>query len=126
MNTNELFDRADKFSAKKSSAELIPTLAQSDLAQQILGVLRQFSPNDQILFMNCYNRKKKNRDWAQFFALFAVHYAYLRKPLTQLIFFMTAGGVGIWYLYDLFTVQDKVTKENEFIALEALDAVKGL
>ena len=79
-----------------------------------------------MLFLNHYNRKKINSGWAQLFALFAVHYAYLRKPLTQLIFWMTAGGVGIWYLYDLFTIQDKVAKENEFIALEALDDVKGL
>ncbi|MEI6286933.1 MAG: hypothetical protein WCP79_10570 [Bacillota bacterium] len=126
MNNNELFDRADKYAAKKTAADLIQALAHSDLKPQILSALRQLSPNDQIVFLNCYNRKKKNRDWAQMFAVFAVHYAYLRRPLTQLIFFMTAGGVGIWYLYDLFTVQDKVEMENDFFALEALDAAKGL
>ena len=121
-----MFERADKFSTKKEFADLIPALAHSDLKPQILSALRQLSTHDQMLFLNHYNRKKINSGWAQLFALFAVHYAYLRKPLTQLIFWMTAGGVGIWYLYDLFTIQDKVAKENEFIALEALDDVKGL
>ena len=126
MSNNDLFDRADKFSAKKTAADLIQALANSELKPDILSALRQLSPNDQIIFSNYYNRKKKSRDWAQLFALFAVHYAYLRRPLMQLIFFMTAGGVGIWYLYDLFTIQDKVERENDFFALEALDAAKGL
>lgn len=125
-NNIDLLDRAARAISAKNATALIPAAACSDLSQQIVGVLRQLAPDDQILFFNIYNRRKKNREWAQLFALFAAQYCYLRRPLTQLIFWITVGGLGIWYIYDLFAIQEKVAQENEFIALEALDAVKGL
>lgn len=47
---------------------------------------------------------------------FACHYAYLGKWKTQILFWCTFGGLGIWTLIDLFRVGGMVNKHNAVIA----------
>lgn len=47
-----------------------------------------------------------------FLFLFGTHYAYLGKWGLQILFWITAGGLGIWALIDLFTISGKVERYN--------------
>ncbi len=53
-----------------------------------------------------------------FWLFFGAHYLYFRRPGTQLLFWLTAGGFGIWALIDLFRIPGMVDEQN----LELLDA----
>lgn len=46
-----------------------------------------------------------------FFA--GAHYAYLNKWGTQIVFWLTFGGFGIWWLIDVFRMNDLVYDFNE-------------
>ena len=50
-----------------------------------------------------------------FFFLFGTHYAYLGKWGIQFLFWLTLGGIGIWWLIDLFTMSSKVNNHNAII-----------
>ena len=41
-----------------------------------------------------------------------VHYAYLGRWGLQILYWITAGGLGIWALVDLFHIPTKVTNYN--------------
>lgn len=42
----------------------------------------------------------------------AVHKFYLEKPWQAILFILTFGGLGIWWLIDLFTLPGQVKKYN--------------
>ena len=50
------------------------------------------------------------------------HYAYLRKWGTQLLYWITLGGFGVWALIDLFTLGGKVEQYNTNIELKTIRA----
>ena len=50
-----------------------------------------------------------------YFFFFGAHYVYLGKIIIQLLFWMTLGGLGIWLLFDLFTLSAKVKVYNDSI-----------
>lgn len=47
-----------------------------------------------------------------FWFLIGSHYGYLDNWGTQLLFWLTAGGVMIWFLIDLFRIPSLVKKHN--------------
>lgn len=57
------------------------------------------------------------------FFTFGCHYLYLNKIGTQFLYWFTFGGLGIWSLVDLFSMQAKVDSFNEpiFEKLEILE-----
>ena len=59
-----------------------------------------------------------------FFFLFGFHYIYLGKWFTQILFWLTLGGIGIWALIDLFTISDKVNSYNAKIFQQIEDSVE--
>jgi len=58
-----------------------------------------------------------------FWFLLGAHYAYLGKWGVQLLYWFTLGGLGLWMLIDLFTMQSKVDRHNRpiFQRLEDID-----
>ncbi|AZQ43719.1 TM2 domain-containing protein [Nonlabens ponticola] len=55
----------------------------------------------------------------------AFHYAYLGKWGLQFLFWFTLGGVGIWWLIDLFTISSKVDAHNYIISQQIEQIEKG-
>jgi len=52
--------------------------------------------------------------------LLGAHYAYLNKWGTQILFWITAGGFGIWALIDLFSIGSKVDTYNTNVELKTI------
>lgn len=47
-----------------------------------------------------------------------VHYAYLGKWFYQILFWLTLGGFGIWWVIDLFHIPTKIENYNYKVAKE--------
>jgi len=50
------------------------------------------------------------------------HYAYLGKWVTQIFYWLTLGGFGIWAIIDLFTLSGKVEQYNTNQELKTIRA----
>lgn len=48
--------------------------------------------------------------------ILGIHYAYLGKWGWQILYWITAGGLGIWAIVDLFLMPSKVSNYNRNIA----------
>lgn len=55
---------------------------------------------------------------------FGVHYFYLNKPLTNIIYWLTLGGLGIWAIIDLFRMPSMVREHNEDSVQNAVHEAK--
>ena len=66
--------------------------------------------------------KIKSVNKAYFFWLFGFQYLYLGKIGTQILYFLTLGGFGLWTLIDLFTLSGRVKNMNAAI----YDQIEGI
>ena len=66
-----------------------------------------------------YNGRKlsKSKTWL-LFLFFGWSYGTFDKIGKQILFYCTAGGLGLWTLYLFFTLNKKVKEHNKKIALE--------
>ena len=55
-----------------------------------------------------------------FYFCFWCHHIYLGKPIKQILFWVTFGGVGFWALYDLFTLHTAVKSHNQQKDIDSL------
>ncbi|KAF1683756.1 TM2 domain-containing protein [Veillonella sp. R32] len=58
--------------------------------------------------------------------IFGVHYFYLRKPIINLLYWVTASGFGIWGIIDLFRIPGMVRRFNEKMLKEAILEAQNL
>mgnify|MGYP003647940602 CR=1 FL=1 len=65
-----------------------------------------------------YNSQKldNNRIWL-LFLLLGWSYGSMGKIGKQLFFYLTAGGLGLWTLYRLFTLGGSIKKHNRKLAV---------
>jgi len=87
-----------------------------------------WTQEQQDIFVNRFRSQAKETTMAYitWFALGA-HYAYLGDWGKQALYWITAGGLGIWALVDLFNMEDLVRNKNREIALRiAREVGRGL
>ena len=78
-------------------------------------------------FLQEYRRKRKSVGAAYLLWLFlGWHYAYLGKWGVQVLFWLTVGGVGVWWLIDLFRVPGMVADTNKDRATAVLVNLKAI
>lgn len=68
--------------------------------------------------MNKYELQSKIKSTGTailFWFLLGAHFAYLNKWGLQIIFWLTLGGLGVWFLIELFLISGRVAKYNEDI-----------
>ena len=56
----------------------------------------------------------------------AIHYFYLNKPVIKIIYWLTAGGLGIWMIIDLFRIPGMVKDRNKEFIQDAIKEAKVL
>lgn len=57
------------------------------------------------------------------FIFIGAHYAYVNKWGTQILFWITFGGLGIWWLIDIFRIPGMVHRFNDPI-FDELDYIE--
>lgn len=72
------------------------------------------------LFVLTANKKDTGIAYLCWF-IFGVHYFYLNKPLTNIIYWLTLGGLGVWTLIDLFRIPSMVKKYNDEITRKNIE-----
>jgi hypothetical protein len=105
---------------EKTAAEsfyLIPPEVMDDLPQEVWSEVVKMPVAIQQLFGDEFRRKRKSKAIAYLLWLvLGAHYGYLGKWNTQLIYWGTAAGVGIWMIADLFRIPKLVREKNREIA----------
>lgn len=68
----------------------------------IVGVLSVYIPN-----IITFKKLAKSLLLTYILFLFGFHYIYLGKYKLQILYLLTFGGFGIWFLYDCFTLLNR-------------------
>lgn len=68
-----------------------------------------------------HQRKKRRYAYLAWLCL-GSHYLYLRRPRTQVLFWLTAGGLLLWWLLDLTRIPALVARHNRHAVSELLQS----
>ena len=105
----------------------IPQSILDKLTPMIRQQLVQMDATQQEQFVHDFRRKSKSMGIAYlFWFLFGLHYAYLGKWTLQILFWLTAGGLFVWALIDLFPIPKLVRDHNEDVASDVLRNIKAM
>lgn len=81
------------------------------------AALSKMSDEAKETFVFEFNKKHKTAGLAYlFWVLFGCHYAYLGRWGTQVLFWITGGGLLIWWLIDAFRMSGIVADFNRDLA----------
>ncbi|MBC3538703.1 TM2 domain-containing protein [Rufibacter sediminis] len=95
----------------------LPYMAQVDLPM--------LSPQIQNSFFTQYVQRQKSTGFAYLlWVFFGLHYAYVNRWGIQFLFWITAGGLGLWWFIDLFRMPGIVRKYNHDMALQCLASIR--
>lgn len=85
------------------------------------GVFQSLPSDTQALVLRDYEHRKKSGLAAYIlWFLLGFHYLYLGRIGIQLLYWLTAGGLGLWILIDIFRIPGMVERKNEDIARELM------
>jgi len=84
-------------------------------------VFQALPANTQSYVWRDYSHRRKSVLLAYIlWPLLGFHYLYLGRIGLQLIYWLTAGGFGIWMLIDIFRIPGLVERKNEAILRELM------
>ena len=99
----------------------------SHISNGVKNELVKLSIQKQEDFQEEFNRKRKSILVAYIcWVIFGLHYAYLNKWGVQVAFWLTGGGLGVWWLIDLFRVPALIKNRNKDTAIEVLRNIKAI
>lgn len=88
--------------------------------------LAALNPLDLDAFSREYRVSRKSKPLAFWLLLpIGLHYAYVGRWWLSVAFLFTCGGIGVWWLIDLFRVRQMVGKYNEDLAFTLYRKYKG-
>lgn len=73
----------------------------------------KLSDEAKMQFDRLYTDRSLKKTLAIVLAIFGLHYAYLGKWGMLFFYLITLGGVGIWWIVDLFRISGVVDRRNE-------------
>ncbi len=112
-------------------ANLIPISIADNLPAMVRNELVKLPAQKQEEFIEEYRRKEKSVGigyilWLLPLLPFGWHYAYLRKWGIQILFWLTFGGLFIWWLIDAFRIPLMIRDYNKDIAVDVLRNLKSI
>lgn len=82
----------------------------------INNIIRDLNDQQKILFAIEYQFSSVNQRSATIWAFFNLDRIYLGQIFIGLLKFITGGGLGIWWLIDVFSIQTRVDQINHMVA----------
>jgi hypothetical protein len=99
------------------TASILPTLVRNELSKMPI--------EKQQYFVEEYNRKEKSLSTAYLlWFLLGWHYAYINKWPLQVLFWVTFGGFGIWWVIDAFRMKEIINDYNKDISISVIRDMK--
>jgi len=97
------------------------------LPAMVRNELVKLPPQKQEEFIEEYRRKAKSVGIAYIlWLLLGWHYVYLRKWGIQILFWLTLGGLFIWWLIDAFRIPGMIRDYNKDVAVDVLRNLKAI
>lgn len=100
---------------------------EKTLTTTVKSALSKMSTEEQMMFQEQYERKSKGSGLMIFLAIFfPIQLLLLGKIGIGIAFWLTCGGLGIWWLIEIFLAPKRVREYNEDIATKILTDIKIL
>lgn len=98
---------------------------QQQEAAMIDSALKEMTDSDRYVFNRKYKTQKKSLQTAYLCLVggFGAHYLYLGKTKTQLLFWVTLGGCGVWYFICAITMFFIVDDYNRDLAFSIISDI---
>ncbi len=106
--------------------EILGNKLIEELSPLLLKQLKKLDETGIAEFKRQYNKKKKSIAIGLLTWLFGLHYIYLGKLKTWLLYIFTGGGILIWWIIDLFRLTGMIKEYNEEVAIEILSKLKAI
>lgn len=97
---------------------------KEEVPQKIWDELKGLPCEDQDKWLTNYESSRKGYGLSLFLWLFGFHYIYYQKFQTQLIFWVTFGGFGLWWIFDLIRMPILLNNWNMDEAEKVFNTVK--
>ena len=104
----------------------LPEALQKQIPDAVLRKLSSMGEDACLSFDEEFAKKKKSPMLAWFLVSAGLHYAYIGRVWLTLAFIFTYGGLGVWWLIDLFRVKGMVRIHNRTIAIQVLKDIQVL
>lgn len=106
----------------------IPASIANTLPAMVRNELAKLPAQKQEEFVEEYKRKAKSTGVAYLFLLliFSMHYGYLNKWGLQVVFWLTGGGMLVWWIIDIFRLSGLVKNHNKDVATDTMRNLKAL
>ncbi len=105
---------------------LISDSIKDQVPDYILTQLAGFSAAQQSQFVDEFKRKARNPTTALILAILGLHYFYLNKFGMQALFWITLGGIWIWWIIDLFRIKSIIKDQNKDVAIDIMRSMKAV
>ncbi len=96
------------------------------MTPDILALMQGLTEQQKNYVLSAQARQKDTGLAYLFWFVFGVHYFYLNKPVINIIYWLTAGGLGIWMIIDLFRIPGMVRSRNKEVIQDAIKEAKVL
>ena len=111
--------------ARGDRSLVIPRPIASSLSRTVREQLAYLTPDEQRAFLWRYRAQAKSPVVAFMFLPLGWHYLYLRKRGLQVLFWITLGGLTVWWISDLFRIRRLVRDYNRRVAGHIMRALWG-
>ncbi len=111
-------EKESKLYISASIADSLPSMVKNELAK--------LSAQKQEEFVEEYKRKSRSVGKTYLFFFMGVHYVYLENWGRQIGYWLTAAGLGLWFLIDLFRLPELVKNYNKDVAMDTMRNLKTM
>ncbi|HEX6287077.1 MAG TPA: hypothetical protein VFZ80_06300 [Acidimicrobiia bacterium] len=102
------------------------TLQPTDLPPVAAAAFHDLTEEQKAAFVSAYEAKRRSMPLMMAFAiLLPIQLFLLGKVLLGILFLLTGGGLGVWYLIEWFMTPQRVRDYNTKVAGETMTLVKA-
>ena len=80
--------------------------------------MKQMNTEQYAVYQQEVSKRSKSTFVAYLLYLVGFHYGYIGQWGTQLAYWFTVGGLGIWSIVDIFRIPGLVERHNDAVATE--------